>query len=59
MNTKLLNRYSLGLKIPSSDDNKEFYDLLVKVTDLIKDEIKEIEDSLKKEKKSWNKRRKS
>ena len=41
MNTKLLNGYSLGLKIPSSGDNKEFYDLLLKVTDLIKDKIKE------------------
>ena len=35
MKTKVLNGYSLGLKFPSSDDNREFYDLLLKVTDLI------------------------
>ena len=45
--TQVLNRYSLGLKIPSSDGNREFYDLLLKVTDLIKSKIKTVECSLK------------
>ena len=39
------------MKIPSSDDNREFYDLLLKVTDLIKLKIKTAKDSMKKTRK--------
>ena len=49
--TQALNGYSLGLKIPSSDDNKEFYDLLLEVTEIIKTKMKKVESSLRKTKK--------
>ena len=48
--TEALNGYSLGLKIPSSDNNK-FYDLLLEVTEIMKTKIQSIENSLGKTKK--------
>ena len=45
--TQVLNGYSLGLKIPNFDGNREFYDLVLKVTETIKLKIKTVEDSLK------------
>ena len=45
-----LRGYSLGLKIPSSDDDK-FNDLLLEVTEVIKDKIKSVEATLRKTKK--------
>ena len=50
--TQALNGYFLGLKIPSSDSNREFYDLLFEVTEIIKSKIKTEKDSLKKMKES-------
>ena len=58
INTKALNGYSLGLKIPNSDDDSRFYNFLLEVTEIIKNEIKTVESSLKKTKKGGCKPRK-
>ena len=46
-----MNGYSIGLKIPSSDGDSQFYDFLLKVTEIIKSKIKTVENSLKKTRK--------
>ena len=48
---KVLNGYSLGLKILNSDDDRQFYDLLLEVTEEINSKVKTVESSLKKMKK--------
>ena len=45
--TQVLNRYFIGLKIPSSDDDSQFYDFLLEVTEIIKNKIKTVENSLR------------
>ena len=48
MVTQVLNGYSLGLKIPSSDGDSQFYDFLLEITEEIKNKIKTVEGSLRK-----------
>ena len=55
---KVLNGYSLGLKIPNSADDRRFYDLLLEVTEEIKSKVKTVESSLKKNEKEGNFNRK-
>ena len=45
--TQVLNGYSIGLKIPSSDGDSQFYE----VTEIIKSKINTVEDSLEKTRK--------
>ena len=49
--TQVLNGYSIGLKIASSDGDSQFYDFLLEVTEIIKSKIETLEDSLKKTRK--------